>query len=150
MNKSSLRIREVRRQKDISGTEVAEKLGISAQYYYNIERGKRNLSAEIAVELSKLFGVSSDYLLGLTDDPLPNVVKEEKAPYYALNEKDERDIAKDLERMLASLESNEALAFNGEPMDEETKRLFAISLENSMRLAKEMSKKKFTPNKYRK
>lgn len=51
--------------------------------------------------------------------------------------------------MLADLESNEALAFNGEPMDEETKRLFAISLENSLRLARELSKQKFTPNKYR-
>jgi len=70
-------------------------------------------------------------------------------PYYALTEKDEKDIAKDLERILADLESSEALAFHGEPLDEETKRLFAISLENSLRLAKEMAKKKYTPNKYR-
>lgn len=71
------------------------------------------------------------------------------SPYYTLTEKDEKDIAKDLERILADLESNEALAFHGEPMDEETKRLFAISLENSLRLAKEMAKQKYTPKKFR-
>jgi transcriptional regulator with XRE-family HTH domain len=35
------RIRLIRRQRNISGTKVAEMLGISAQYYYEIERGKK-------------------------------------------------------------------------------------------------------------
>lgn len=61
--------------------------------------------------------------------------------------KEERDIAADLERMINELESNEALAFHGEPMDEETKELMKISLENSLRLAKQMSKQKFNTNK---
>jgi len=63
--------------------------------------------------------------------------------------KEERDIARDLEKMLSSLESNEALAFDGEPLDDETKELMRISLENSMRLAKQLAKKKFTPEKYK-
>jgi transcriptional regulator with XRE-family HTH domain len=66
-----------------------------------------------------------------------------------LTPKDERDIAKDLEKILSNLESDNALAFNGEPMDDETKELMRISLENSMRLAKQIAKKKFTPKKYR-
>lgn len=67
----------------------------------------------------------------------------------ALTPKDERDIAKDLQKILSNLESNEALAFNGEPLDAETKELMRISLENSMRLAKQLAKKKFTPKKYK-
>lgn len=45
----------------------------------------------------------------------------------------------------------DALAFSkdSEPMSEETKRLLIISLENSLRLGKEMAKKKFTPKKFR-
>jgi hypothetical protein len=35
-------------------------------------------------------------------------------------------------------------------LDNESKELLRISLENSMRLAKQMAKKKFTPKKYRK
>ncbi|MNI76838.1 hypothetical protein D3C73_1330920 [compost metagenome] len=69
---------------------------------------------------------------------------ERKNTYYSLNDKDERDIAKEVEQMLADLDSGKAHAFNEEPMDEETKRLFAISLENSLRLAREMAKNKYT------
>ena len=68
----------------------------------------------------------------------------------ALTTKEERDIARDLEKMLSDLESDSAMAFNGEPMDADDKEMLRISLENSMRLAKQMAKKKFTPNKYKK
>jgi transcriptional regulator with XRE-family HTH domain len=141
------RIRSIRRQKDISGTKVAEILGISPQYYYDIEKGKRNLSAEMAARLAEIFEVSTDYLLGRTNDPSPNK-SESKLP--ELTEKDEQDIAKDLQRIMDSLESREGLMYDGEPMDEETKELIRISLENSMRIAKQLAKKKFTPKKYRK
>ncbi|WP_206109239.1 helix-turn-helix transcriptional regulator [Paenibacillus sp. HB172176] len=67
--------------------------------------------------------------------------------HSGLTVKEEKDIAADLERMIGDLESNEALAFHGEAMDEETKELMRISLENSLRLAKQMAKQKFNPNK---
>ncbi|MED5050595.1 helix-turn-helix transcriptional regulator [Anoxybacillus rupiensis] len=139
------RIRSIRRQKDISGTKVAEILGISPQYYYDIEKGKRNLSAEMAAHLAEIFEVSTDYLLGRTNEPNK---PESKLP--ELTKKDEQDIAKDLQRIMDSLESREGLMYDGEPMDEETKELIRISLENSMRIAKQLAKKKFTPKKYRK
>lgn len=78
---------------------------------------------------------------GQSDTPVPNK--------NVLTPKDERDIARDLERMLSNLESNEALAFDGEPLDDETKELMRISLENSMRIAKQLAKKKFTPDRYK-
>ncbi|WP_068786650.1 helix-turn-helix domain-containing protein [Paenibacillus phocaensis] len=64
MKVPSDRIRKTRRYLDLTGAEVAEKLGISTQYYYNIERGRRNLSAELAIKLAEVFNVSLDYLLG--------------------------------------------------------------------------------------
>lgn len=64
MKVPSDRIRMIRRYLDLTGAEVAAKLGISTQYYYNIERGRRNLSAELAIKLADLFDVSLDYLLG--------------------------------------------------------------------------------------
>mgnify|MGYP001286505023 FL=1 len=78
MGGPSNRIRKIRREKDLSGTEVAERLGISAQYYYNIERGKRSLSAEMASKLAKIFGVTTDYLLGLNDEPQSKTSEKEK------------------------------------------------------------------------
>ena len=68
-----------------------------------------------------------------------------------LTKKDERDIARQLEKTLADLESSQdALMFSGEPLDEETRELLKISLENSIRVAKIAAKKKYTPKKYRK
>ncbi|MGC4441907.1 helix-turn-helix transcriptional regulator, partial [Streptococcus suis] len=37
--------------------------------YAKIERGERVLTAEVLTKLSNLYGVSVDYLLGLTDFP---------------------------------------------------------------------------------
>lgn len=65
------RIRQIRRINGLSGTKIADKLGISAQYYYDIEKGKRNLSAEMAAKLAEIFGVSTDYLLGISDEKEP-------------------------------------------------------------------------------
>jgi transcriptional regulator with XRE-family HTH domain len=151
---SKHRIREIREKtrdkngKKLSGIAIAKILGITPQYYYEIERGEKNLSAEMAAQLAEIFGVTTDYLLGRTDEPNEKSDWDSKLP--ELTEKDERDIAKDLQRIMDNLESQEGLMYDGEPMDEETKELIKISLENSMRLAKQIAKKKFTPKKYRK
>lgn len=64
--------------------------------------------------------------------------------------REERDIARELERIMESLDSDAALAFDGEPLDEQDKELLRVSLENSIRLARQLAKQKFTPKKYRK
>ena len=126
------RLRSLREKKRITQKELAKLFKIAESTVSMYERGEREPNFEIVNKLANFFGVSIDYLLGRTDDPTP---PQKSKPYYALTEKDERDIARDLERMMSDLESNEAL--------------IRLSLEHSMRLAKEMAKKKFTPKKYR-
>lgn len=75
------RIRGLRKLKGLSGITVAQRLGISAQYYYDIEKGRRNLSSEIAAKLAKIFGVTVDYLLGLSDDPAGHLIRENFETY---------------------------------------------------------------------
>jgi transcriptional regulator with XRE-family HTH domain len=142
------RLRKLRDKKGITQKELSKILNLSESAIGMYERGEREPNFETINKLADYFEVEVDYLLGRTDDPTPP--GEKSKPYYALTKKDERDIAKDLERMMSDLESNESMAFYGEPMDDETRELIRISLENSMRLAKEMAKKKFTPKKYRK
>jgi hypothetical protein len=68
----------------------------------------------------------------------------------SFTKRDDRDIEKQIEATLLDLEnSQEALMFSGEPLDEETKELLKASLENSLRIGKINAKKKFTPKKYR-
>ncbi|PEW68962.1 transcriptional regulator [Bacillus cereus] len=91
-------------------------------------------------KVADYFNVSLDYLIGRT-----------KKNYWELTEKDEKDIQKKLEELIEDMSKADALAFSkeSEPMSEETKELLIISLENSLRLGKQMAKKKFTPKKYR-
>lgn len=61
----------------------------------------------------------------------------------------ERDIQKRLQSILNDLDSNAALSFyNGDQeLDDDTRELLRISLEQSVRLAKERARQKFTTNK---
>lgn len=66
-------------------------------------------------------------------------------------ERDKRKPSFEILEGIDDLDSNAALSFyNGDQeMDEDTKNLLRISLENSIRLAKERAKQKFIPNKYK-
>ncbi|SMF88096.1 DNA-binding transcriptional regulator, XRE-family HTH domain [Paenibacillus uliginis N3/975] len=63
---NSNRIRERRKELGLSGPEVAAELGISTQYLYDIERGKRGLSGEILINVSEILKATTDYLLKKT------------------------------------------------------------------------------------
>jgi transcriptional regulator with XRE-family HTH domain len=147
------KLKELRTKRNLTQDDLANELNTTYGTTYNKgmiskwENDREEPMMDTIRNISKYFKISLDELLNLN---IPHDGSGSPENFYALNPKDERDIAKDLEKMLADLESNQALAFNGEPMDEETKRLFHISLESSMRLAKEMAKQKFTPNKYKK
>ena len=69
-----------------------------------------------------------------------------------LNEKDNKDIAKDLDRIMAKLSSGEdgPASFNGEELDPEAAELFRDELEIALRRLKIVNKEKYTPKKYKK
>ena len=101
---------------------------------------KKTLSIETLSKMASYFEVSIDFLLG----------KQTETKMPALTAKDERDISKKLEEALSQLESSqEGLMFQGEPIDDATKELIAISLRNSLEMGKKLAKQKFTPKKYK-
>ena len=63
----SNRMRELREDSDLSQKEVAEKLGITQRKYSYVETGTQQLTEEILIGLSKIYNVSTDYILRLTD-----------------------------------------------------------------------------------
>ncbi|GMR65853.1 helix-turn-helix domain-containing protein [Bacillus thuringiensis] len=140
------KIAELRKNQKLSQYDLADRLGFSRGKLANYEQGQREPDYDTLKKIADFFEVSTDYLLGRTE-------KKELFTNMSLglSEKEERDIAKDLEKTLEQLEnSEEALMFDGEPIDEHTKEMIRISLENSMRMAKQLAKQKFTPNKYKK
>ena len=80
-----------------------------------------------------------------------NLSKIEQKETPVLTRRDERDIAKRLDMILGDLGDAEAsLMFDGEPIDDETRELLRISLQNQLEISKRIAKQKFTPKKYRK
>ena len=59
----------MREDHDLTQKFVANLLSFSHTNYAKIERGEVALTADVLVQLSKLYNVSTDYLLGLTDYP---------------------------------------------------------------------------------
>jgi transcriptional regulator with XRE-family HTH domain len=64
------RLRFLRERRELSREEISKKLGIAYSTFSKYETGKREPDYEILKKMAILFGVSSDYLLGLADSPL--------------------------------------------------------------------------------
>jgi len=62
------RLKELRKEKRLRQAEMAKLLGITPQHYQRIEYGKINISALTLYTLADYFGVSTDYLLGRTEE----------------------------------------------------------------------------------
>lgn len=63
------RISDLREDRDLKQKDLAAFLNCSQQVYSNYELGQRDIPTEILISLSAYYGVSVDYLLGLTDNP---------------------------------------------------------------------------------
>jgi len=64
-----IRIRNLREDKDLTQKEMSIILNCSQQVYSNYELGQRDIPTDILIRLSKFYGVSVDYILGITDNP---------------------------------------------------------------------------------
>ncbi|MCX4310875.1 MAG: helix-turn-helix transcriptional regulator [Desulfovibrio sp.] len=84
-------------------------------------------------QLASFFGVSKAEMV-------------EDGGMLPLTPQDYRDIAKRLTETLDLLETGgDALMFDGEPLDPETRQLLQASLQNQLEMGKLLAKKKFSP-----
>ena len=67
--KISESLKRCREHFNLTQAQVAESIGILQQTYYKYEAGKNVPSADVVVKLANAYGVSTDYLLGLSDEP---------------------------------------------------------------------------------
>ena len=61
-------LRDLREDADKTQTQIAEVLGTSQTMYARYERGANELPIHHLITLSKYYGVSTDYLLGLSKE----------------------------------------------------------------------------------
>lgn len=91
------RIKELREDRDLRQTDVAEQVGIDQKTLSNYETGKTNPDSFAIIKLAEFFGVTCDYLLGITERNLLNADE-------VLNEID--DIKKRLDDIKKYLKKN--------------------------------------------
>jgi len=66
------RIRDLREDRDLKQRELAAILSCSQRIYSNYERGDVDIPTAVLIRLADYYGVSTDYLLGRTDNPKMN------------------------------------------------------------------------------
>lgn len=66
------RIRDLREDRDLKQHHLADYLNCSQQVYSNYELGQRDIPTDVLIRLSNFYGVSVDYILGLTPNPRRN------------------------------------------------------------------------------
>ena len=148
MDKSYLK--ERRLELGLTMLELSKKVGVSEATISRWESGDiDNMKRDKIALLAKALDISPLLIVGIDDEENLGT-KTNKLPQ--LNSRDERNIKKKLESVLNDLMPDNALAYydGDEPMSDEDKELLRISLENTMRLAKQMAKQKFTPKKFKK
>ncbi|MEW4223165.1 helix-turn-helix transcriptional regulator [Rossellomorea marisflavi] len=135
------RVKSLCDEQKISVVELEEKLGFGRNSLYGWK--KKTPNGANLVKVAEFFNVSVDYLLGRTDSK----------HYYELTDKDEKDIQKELTKMIEGINNkNGYAAFDGQTLDdldEEDRELLIASMENTLRIAKKLAKQKYTPKKYR-
>lgn len=63
------RIADLRTDKDLKQKEVATVLNVHPEVYRRYEKGVREIPVWALIKLAELYQTSTDYILGLTDNP---------------------------------------------------------------------------------
>ncbi len=63
------RIYDLRIDHDMTQQQVADHLVCNRQVYARYERGIREIPVSMLIKLAKLYGTTTDYILGISDNP---------------------------------------------------------------------------------
>ena len=130
------------RKKGVSPSKACLEMGLSRSLAAKWKNTKQSPSAEVLPKIAAYFDVTVDYLLGNEKKPA--------AESDGLTAKDRRDIARELEKMMADLEDQKMLMFDGDPASPEAVESIRNALAMGLEYAKKVNKEKYTPKKYRK
>jgi len=67
------RVRDLRTDKDMNQTQIAQILGMSQTGYSKYETGENDIPTSILINLAEYYHTSVDYILGLTDIKEPYI-----------------------------------------------------------------------------
>jgi len=80
------RIARLRRELGLTQVELAERLGVTQPAVSDYENDDTRLSADVAVQIARILGVSTDELLGLKETPTSTVGSKNRRLHRRLKE----------------------------------------------------------------
>jgi len=134
------RYEAILREKQLPKRALYEACGITDAAVSQWRKGKTAPSMKSISRIADFLGVTSEYLL--------TGVETEKAP--ALTDKDRRDIVRDMELIMSTLDSAGDLQFDGDPMSDEARESIRAAMKLGLEAARVKNKERFTPKKFRK
>ncbi|MFA6809254.1 MAG: helix-turn-helix domain-containing protein [Eubacteriales bacterium] len=134
------RFKELRKEKNLTQQELADKFYLNKSSISRYEQGKQMPEIDQLQKFADFFGVSIDYLLGKTDirDPYNCFVMEAECEYGPRGKKQAEEL----------LEGVQAMFDGGELPDEDRDEFFRAITE--IYFESKEKNKKYTPKKYRK
>ncbi len=141
------RLKKLRVSRKLTQKQLAEKVNVTHVSISGYESGNRSPDTDTLQKLAEILNVSTDYLLGRSDEPSLSQVPQSNNDRATA--KDKRDIARRLEEIKRDVADGSGLAFDGEPLSEEAQDSFLEAMEYVINTTKKINKK-YTPKKYRK
>ena len=128
------RVKLLCKKKGVSMNTAEKEIGLAKGYISKLEKSNPNMTT--LQKMAEYFDVSVEYLMTGTED-------KKEAP--VLTARDERDIAKDLNRIMEKLSAGEdgPASYDGEELDPEAAELFRDELDLALRRLKIINKEKY-------
>lgn len=130
----------------VTAYKVAKETGVTTATLTNWKKGKYTPKPDKLQKIADYFGVPLSYLL------TGKAEEEVKSKSPELTAKDERDIAKDLDRIMGEIRKGDdgPLYYNGVEISEASLGLLQNAIEYALRETKKENKEKYNPNKNKK
>lgn len=132
------RVKSICKERKIPISRLEKDLGFGNGYIGQLRKGVFP-DARLA-EIAKYLDLTVEFLM----------YGEESQKTPVLTEKDRRDVAKDVERIMEDLASGTDLMFDGVPMSDEARAAMSAAMRIGLEEAKRRNKATYTPKKYRK
>ena len=128
----------------LTAYKVSKETGVTQSTLSDWKRGRSTPKTENMKKIADYFGVSVEYLMTGKED------LKEKSP--ELTARDERDISKDLDRIMGQIQKGDdgPLYYNGVEIDKASIGLLQNAIEYALRETKKENKVKYNPNKNKK
>lgn len=134
------RLRKLLEINNMTQAELAKKMDTTTATLSRYVTGKRQPKGEIVAKMAYLLNTTSDYIL---------TGKEETEQ---LNDRDKKDIEKDLKKIMDDFKSGESgpAFYDGVELDNDDLDKLEIAMRTALEIAKVKNKEKYTPKKYKK